>query len=171
MIEGANGRRVKLDLFSLSEFAVFPGQIVSGLKNQSFVMSCPLRYIITGEANIERKQNGWNQVQLLEKNTYFGVSCHVHAQVVVEGHNVTGDCIKVISLHCDSSLPMHKTPASQIAVFNETEDYLGGLPLSVMVAAGPYTTRYATALDLPLAHALALALAHALVPQPFHVPG
>ncbi len=29
MIEGANGRRVKLDLSAVSDYAVFPGQIVS----------------------------------------------------------------------------------------------------------------------------------------------
>jgi hypothetical protein len=63
-------------------------------------------------------------------------------QVVVEGHNVTGDCIKVISLHCDASLPMYKTPASQVATYNETDEFLGGMPLSVFVSAGPYTTRY-----------------------------
>jgi DNA polymerase alpha subunit B len=87
MIEGANGRRVKLDMSNVPEFAMFPGQII-----------------------------------------------------VVNGHNSTGQLIKVLSIYYDASLPMPKTPASQIALFNETDAYLGGNPLSVFTAAGPFTT-------------------------------
>lgn len=61
MLEGANGRRVKLDLTGVPEFAVFPGQVV-----------------------------------------------------VVNGHNSTGSVIKVLAIYCDASMPVAKTPASQV---------------------------------------------------------
>jgi len=86
MIEGANGKRVKLDLSNVGEFAVFPGQVV-----------------------------------------------------VVHGNNTTGECITAREVFTDASLPMPRTPAGQIAAYNETEAYLGGAPLNIIVASGPFT--------------------------------
>jgi len=86
MLEGANGRRVKLDLSQAGDFAFFPGQIV-----------------------------------------------------VVHGTNTTGECIAVREVFCDGSLPMEKTPASKIAIFNETDSFLNGNPMSILAASGPFT--------------------------------
>lgn len=41
--------------------------------------------------------------------------------VVVEGNNTTGACLVAHSIFCDATLEMQRTPAAQIAVFNETE--------------------------------------------------
>jgi hypothetical protein len=68
MMEGANGRRVKLDLSSISEFAVFPGQIVSGLNNESFFFSCLAPHYVPScneKSIFARKQCDWNEVHLL----------------------------------------------------------------------------------------------------------
>jgi len=87
MLEGVNGRRVKLDLANVGEFAVFPGQIV-----------------------------------------------------VVRGSNSTSECITVREIFTDASLPMMRTPAGKIASYNESVAFLGGEPLSLLVASGPFTS-------------------------------
>jgi len=59
--------------------------------------------------------------------------------VVVRGINTSGNTIIVREIWSDASLPMFKTPADKMATWNESEAFLGGLPLSVMMAAGPFT--------------------------------
>lgn len=86
LLEGANGKRVRLDLAHATQFAVFPGQIV-----------------------------------------------------VVRGNNTSGESIVVRDIWSDASLPMPMTPADKIATWNETEAFLAGMPLSMMMASGPFT--------------------------------
>lgn len=87
LLEGANGKRVRLDLAHVAQFAVFPGQIV-----------------------------------------------------VVRGNNTSGETIAVREMWSDASLPMAKTPADKMATWNETDEFLGGMPLSVITASGPFTS-------------------------------
>ena len=83
--------------------------------------------------------------------------------VVVEGNNSTGACLVAHSVFCDATLDMQSTLETKIAVFNETEgnhafssplimrlikticfitaEFLGGKPMSVVIASGPYSTR------------------------------
>ncbi|EKX53416.1 DNA polymerase alpha subunit B, partial [Guillardia theta CCMP2712] len=60
--------------------------------------------------------------------------------VVIHGTNADGNCIVAHSIHSDASVPLMKTPAGQMAIFNETKEFLGGQPLSIVAASGPYTT-------------------------------
>ena len=87
LLEGANGKRVRLDLSHVMQFAVFPGQIV-----------------------------------------------------VLRGNNTSGESIIVREMWSDATLPMAKTPADKMATWNETEAFLGGMPLSIMTASGPFTS-------------------------------
>jgi len=87
LLEGANGKRVRLDLAHVAQFAVFPGQIV-----------------------------------------------------VVRGNNTSGECITVREMWSDAALPMAKTPADKMATWNETDEFLGGEPLSILTASGPFTS-------------------------------
>lgn len=87
LLEGANGKRVKLELAHVAQFAVFPGQIV-----------------------------------------------------VLRGNNTSGESIIVREMWSDASLPMAKTPADKMATWNESESFLGGMPLSMMTASGPFTS-------------------------------
>jgi len=87
LLEGANGKRVHLDLAHVAQFAVFPGQIV-----------------------------------------------------VVRGNNTTGETIIVHEIWSDASLPMPTTPADKMATWNESEAFLGGMPLSMVMASGPFTS-------------------------------
>jgi hypothetical protein len=87
LLEGANGKRVRLELSHVVQFAVFPGQIV-----------------------------------------------------VLRGNNTSGESIIVREMWSDATLPMAKTPADKMATWNETEAFLGGMPLSIMTASGPFTS-------------------------------
>ena len=87
LLEGANGKRVRLELAHVTQFAVFPGQIV-----------------------------------------------------VLRGNNTSGESINVREMWSDASLPMATTPADKMATWNESEAFLGGLPLSMMMASGPFTS-------------------------------
>eukprot|EP00960_Hanusia_phi_P036328 752272-Hanusia_phi.AAC.2 len=60
--------------------------------------------------------------------------------VVIHGTNADGNCIVAHSIHSNASVPLMKTPAGQMAIFNETKEFLGGQPLSILAASGPYTT-------------------------------
>jgi DNA polymerase alpha subunit B len=86
LLEGANGRRVRLDFGKADNFGVFPGQIV-----------------------------------------------------VLRGNNTSGESILVQEIWSDAALPMVKTPADKMATWNETDAFLGGLPLSMVMASGPFT--------------------------------
>ena len=59
--------------------------------------------------------------------------------VVLRGNNTSGERIIVREIWSDATLPMAKTPADKMAAWNETEAFLGGMPLSIFTASGPFT--------------------------------